>query len=268
MSQMRVPPQNLEAEQSVLGAILLDNDAVNKALELLRPEDFYRPGHQKIFSAFIELDETSTAIDLVTATSHLKDKNILEEIGGSSYLASLLDQVPSATNVEFYARMVREKSVLRRLINVSSAIAAKGYEEGQSAEEFLDFAENEIFQVSEQRINPAFAPIKDIVKDSFKRIETLYEKKEMVTGVASGFLDLDKMTSGLQPADLIILAGRPSMGKTSLALNVSQYAAVQAKKIVAVFFARDVKRADGHAYAYIGGKGRRFKASHWTSGRF
>ncbi|MBM4262833.1 MAG: replicative DNA helicase [Deltaproteobacteria bacterium] len=221
----KVPPQNLEAESSVLGGVLLDNEAVNQVLELLRPEDFYRESHRKIFRAIIELTDRSEPVDLITLSDFLKTKNELESVGGTAYLASLADFVPTAANIVYYARIVREKSILRSLISTATDIASRGYEEQGNVEEFLDSAEKVIFDISEKKIKAAFVSVGDMIKDTLKTVEKLYERKEMITGVATGFDDLDKLTAGLQPSDLIIVAGRPGMGKTAFALNIATNAA-------------------------------------------
>ncbi len=221
----KVPPQNLEAESSVLGGILLENDAVNQVLELLRPEDFYRETHRKIFRAMIELTDRSEPVDIITMGDQLKTRGELEAVGGSAYLASLADFVPTAANITYYARIVREKSILRSLISTATEIATRGYEEQGNVEEFLDAAEKVIFDISEKKIKASFVSVGDMIKDTLKTVEKLYERKEMVTGVPTGYEDLDKLTAGLQPADLIIVAGRPGMGKTALALNIATNAA-------------------------------------------
>jgi replicative DNA helicase len=221
----KVPPQNLEAESSVLGGILLENDAINVVLELLRPEDFYRESHRKVFRAMIELLDRSEPVDLITLSEFLKGKNELEAVGGTSYLASLADYVPTAANISYYARIVREKAILRSLISAATEIATRGYEEQGNVEEFLDTAEKVIFDISEKKIKASFVAVGDMIKDTLKTVEKLYERKEMVTGVPTGYEDLDRLTAGLQPADLIIVAGRPGMGKTAFALNVATNAA-------------------------------------------
>jgi len=221
----KVPPQNLEAESSVLGGILLDNEAINLVLELLRPEDFYRESHRKVFRAMVELSERSEPVDLITLSDFLKNRGDLDAVGGTAYLASLADFVPTAANIAYYARIVREKSILRSLINTATDIATRGYEEQGNVEEFLDSAEKVIFDISEKKIKAAFVAVGDMIKDTLKTVEKLYERKEMVTGVSTGYNDLDKLTAGLQPADLIIVAGRPGMGKTAFALNIGAHAA-------------------------------------------
>ena len=221
----KIPPQNLEAESSVLGGILLENDAINVVLELLRPEDFYRESHRKIFRAMIELSDRSEPADVITLSECLKGRSELEAVGGTAYLVSLADFVPTAANIAFYARIVREKAILRSLITCATAIATRGYEEQGNVEEFLDSAEKVIFEISEKKIKASFVSVGEMIKDTLKTVEKLYERKEMITGVSTGYEDLDKLTAGLQPSDLIIVAGRPGMGKTAFALNVAAHAA-------------------------------------------
>ncbi|MGH7827347.1 MAG: replicative DNA helicase [Candidatus Binatia bacterium] len=221
----KIPPQNLEAESSVLGGILLDNEAINQVLELLRPEDFYRESHRKIFRAMIELSDRSEPVDLITLSDCLKGRGEIEAIGGSAYLASLADFVPTAANISYYARIVREKSILRNLISAATDIATRGFEEQGNVEEFLDIAEKVIFDISERKIKASFVAVGDMIKDTLKAVEKLYERKEMVTGVPTGYDDLDRLTAGLQPADLVVVAGRPSMGKTAFSLNIATNAA-------------------------------------------
>ena len=238
----RLPPQNLEAEMSVLGGVLLENEALNRALEYLTTPDFYRESHRKIFNALILLSEKGEPADLVTLTAVLKDRGELEDVGGSSYLATLVDYVPTAANISYYCKLVKEKSVARKLIEASTDIVTRGYE-GGDMEEILDQAEKAIFEISENRIRPSYYPVRDILKDTFKSIELLYERKELVTGVPTGYTDLDKMTAGLQSSDLIIVAGRPSMGKTAFALNIIEYATAHADNSVpAVIFSLEMSK--------------------------
>jgi len=238
----RLPPQNLEAEMSVIGGVLLENDAMNRALEVLVPEDFYRESHRKIFEALIVLSGKNEPADLVTLTAVLKARNELDDVGGSSYLATLVDYVPTAANIVYYCRLVKEKAVARRLIQVSTDIATRGYE-GGDMEEILDHAEKSIFEIAENRIRPSFFPVRDILKDTFKTIEKLYDRKELVTGVPSGYTELDKMTAGMQSGDLVIIAGRPSMGKTAFALNLVEYATTHVEnKVPAVVFSLEMSK--------------------------
>jgi replicative DNA helicase len=231
----KVPPQNLEAEQSVLGGILLDNMAINSVLEILETDDFYSEAHRKIFMAIIELSEKSEPSDLITLSSIMRDKKQLEGIGGESYLASLVDAVPSAANISYYSKIVKEKSILRKLIGAATEILNKSYESSSDIDSVLDESEHTIFEISENKVKPSFYPIKEIIKDSFKTIEGLYERKALITGVSTGYKKVDEITSGFQNSDLIIIAGRPSMGKTALAINIAQYASIENETPVAIF---------------------------------
>ena len=235
VSLHKLPPQNIEAEQSVLGGILLENHSLNAALEVVNSGDFYTESHRKIFAAILELDDKGEPSDLITLSNILKEKKQLDHVGGMAYLASLVDNVPSAANIAHYAKIVKEKAILRRLIGTATDILSRSYDAGADVNNVLDEAEHAIFEISENKIRPAFFPIKDLIKDSFKTIERLYEKKELVTGVPTGFEKIDDLTSGLQKSDLIIIAGRPSMGKTAFALNIARFAAVEAGIPVAVF---------------------------------
>jgi replicative DNA helicase len=234
----KLPPQHIEAEQCVLGAILLENDALLKALEILKPQNFYRDAHRKIFDAILALFERSEPIDLLTVSEVLRRRNQLEDIGGATYLATLLEAVPTAANIRYHARMVRETAILRSLINVATEVIAECYEHTDDVEELLDRAERMIFEISEQRVNAAFANLKDLLKDSIRYTEQLYERHELITGLPTGFRDFDQLTAGLQPSDLIILAARPGMGKTAFALNIARNVGMrvrEAREAVAVF---------------------------------
>jgi len=231
----RLPPQNLDAEQSVLGAVLLDNAVLARVIEILQPEDFYRGPHRRVFAAMIDLFERDESIDLITLRERLEQKNLLEEVGGAAFLAALVDQVPTAANVAYHAKIVREKAVMRGLITASTEIASMTYEGSRDVEGILDEAERRIFLLSERSVRAGFVPMKDVLKDSFKVIEKLYQKKEHVTGIASGFTELDQMTCGFQPSDLVIIAGRPSMGKTAFVLNIAEHVGLEARLPVAVF---------------------------------
>lgn len=234
-SSHKIPPQNIEAEQSVLGGILIENGSINKVVEILAPDDFYREAHRRIYDAMVELSERDEPADLITLTNELRKRGQLDGIGGASYLASLIDSVPTAANIEYYARIVREKAILRKLIETSTEIITQSYQDRSDVEHFLDEAERSIFEISERKVKPSFYSIRQIVKDSLDSISKLYEKKELITGVPSGFKDLDRMTAGFQPSDLIIVAGRPSMGKTAFCLNICQYAAIERRIPIAIF---------------------------------
>ncbi|MCK9275826.1 MAG: replicative DNA helicase [Syntrophales bacterium] len=231
----RVPPQNLDAEQSVLGGILLDNNAINNVIEILEKGDFYSEAHRKIFTAILDLGEKNEPADLITLCNVLRDKGELDRIGGEPYIASLVDRVPSAANITHYSKIVKEKSILRGLIGAATEILTKSYGIGADIDSVLDEAEHSVFEISEHKIKPSFFPIKEVIKSSFKTIEKLYEKKSLITGVSTGFRKLDELTSGLQKSDLIIIAGRPSMGKTAFAVNIAAHAAIENNIPVAIF---------------------------------
>ena len=238
VSLQKLPPQNLEAEQMVLGAVLIENDAMNKVVDLLSPDDFYKEVHRRIFMAMIDMFESGEAIDLITLTDALRGKVGLEAVGGASYLAYLVSLVPTAANIKNHARIVREKAVLRKLIHTATDIITQSYDDSRTVvdiDELLDRAEKSIFEIAQRKIRDSFISMKNIVGHSFKLVERLYERKEMITGLPTGFVDLDEMTSGLQPSDLIIVAARPSMGKTAFCLNIAAYAAIEKKKSVAIF---------------------------------
>ena len=230
-----IPPQNVEAEQTVLGTILLHEKSLFKVLEILEPDDFYRDSHRHIFTAMVQLFEKSQPQDLITVTNRLKDENLLDAAGGPAYLASLTDIIPLTGNIVHHARIIREKSILRKLIRTTSDIAARCYEEQGEIDMLVDEAEQSIFEIARSKSSQAFQPLKTIVPRAFERIEQLFQRQEHITGVATGYTELDKMTAGLQPSDLIILAGRPSMGKTALAMNMVQHAALIEKVPTAVF---------------------------------
>ena len=231
----RTLPHNLEAERSVLGAILVHNDAFNEAAQVIDAQDFYRDAHRRIFDSMVALNERHQAIDFVTLKEELSRGGDLDEVGGPAYVASLADGVPRATNVEYYARIVKEKSTLRNLIYAANKILANAYGADQEPDLILDEAESAIFSVADDRLKAGFVPMRDLVKESFPKIELLFEQKRLITGVPTGFVDLDAMTRGFQPGDLVIIAARPSMGKTALALNIAQYVALQPEHTVGVF---------------------------------
>ncbi|NTW76697.1 MAG: replicative DNA helicase [Syntrophaceae bacterium] len=234
-SLYKIPPQNLEAEQSILGSVLLENSAINSVLEVMSKDDFYSEAHRKIFNVMVELSEKNEPVDIITLSNALKDRKLLDSIGGTAYLASLVDNVPSAANVTNYAKIAKEKAILRGLISSATEIINSCYETGTDVDQVLDQAENSIFEIAENKVRPSFHPIREIVKDSFRSIEDLYARKELITGVPTGFEKIDDLTSGLQQSDLIIIAGRPSMGKTAFALNIAQFAALESQTPVAVF---------------------------------
>ncbi len=220
----RVPPQNLEAEQSLLGGLLVDPESMNKIVDLVAPDDFYRDAHGKVYEVMLDLYERNEAIDIITVSSLARDKGFVEAIGGITYLNTLVDAMPSAANIAQYAKMIREKALMRKLMNAATLIIEKGHELiDTSVDDYIDEAENLIFQVAENKFKPSFFSMKDIVMDNVKTIERLSQNKQFVIGVPTGYTELDKMTSGLQPSDLIVVAGRPSMGKTAFCMNIAQY---------------------------------------------
>ena len=235
MSIDRLPPQSIEGEQSVLGALLIDRDAVVEVAELLKPDDFYRGHHGTIFAAILDLYERREPIDIVTVSEVLERIDKLDEIGGSAYLTSLINLTPTAVNAQHYARIVERKSVLRNLIGAAGKIAGLGYQEEGDLGEVIDRAEQELFAVSEKRVESGFAPLKTLLHSAYDRLDYLHQHKGEINGIRTGFTDLDAMTTGLQPSDLILVAARPSIGKTSLALNFAEHAAVNEGKVVGIF---------------------------------
>ncbi len=231
----KLPPQNIEAEQSVLGSILLDNNAITTALELLVSDDFYKDSHRRIFFAMSELFNKNEPIDIITLSEYLKIKGDIETVGGSQYLSSLVSMIPTSANIRFHSRIVREKAMLRNLLRSVTDIAGNVYGSELDVEELIDYAEKTIFDISDKRIKASFTTLKEVIKDSFLMIEQLYDRKEAITGVPSGFKDLDELTTGFQKSDLIVIGGRPSMGKTALSLNIAQHIGVNLNEPVAIF---------------------------------
>jgi replicative DNA helicase len=220
---------------SVLGAMLLDKEAIAQAIEGIGSESFYKEANAKIYSAIIRLYDANQPVDIVTITEYLKKQKELESVGGAGYVSMLLDAIPSAANISHYLKIVQEKAILRRLINAATGIVSRCYDDGEDVSDVLDDAEREIFDISQHRRSQGFVKIGDLIKHSIETVESLYQKKEYVTGIASGYTDLDTMTAGFQPSDLIIIAARPSMGKTSLALNIAEHAAITEKIPTAVY---------------------------------
>jgi replicative DNA helicase len=228
-------PNNLDAERSVLGAVLLDNNALNAAIENLKPEDFFLDQHRRVFTQMIALGEAQQAIDLITLTEELHRRGDLEAAGGAPYLASLADGMPRVSNVEHYARIVKEKAILRNLIHTTHNIQQRAFEGEDGADAILDNAESSIFQLAEDRVRAGLIPIKEIVDSSRERLEKIFREGKSISGVSTGYGELDKLTSGFQPSELLILAARPSQGKTALALNLAENIAIRAGKPVAIF---------------------------------
>jgi replicative DNA helicase len=241
MSLDKIPPQNLEAEMAVLGSMLLDEDAVSVAIESLDADSFYKDNHSKIFQAMIDLYNANKAVDLITLTDELKRNGILDEVGGVSFLTALVNSVPTAANISHYVSIVKEKSILRTLINNSTKIISLCYESEGNVDEVVDSAERFIFEVTNHRPQGSFLHLKEIIKDSIETIDKLYQKKAHITGIPTGYIDFDSKTSGLQPSDLIVVAGRPSMGKSALALGIAEYAGVM-EKIPLAFFSLEMSK--------------------------
>ncbi len=237
----RVPPQSKEAELSVLGSMIIDREAIYAAAELLTDEDFYSTAHQKIFAGIISLSEKGEPVDLVTLSEELQRNQCLEDVGGRSYLVTLANAVPTAANVQYHSRIVREKAILRALIQTATGIVSRSFEAPSNVDEFLDEAEQLIFEISRRGKQQGFASIKDVLVQAFDSIEKLYDDKKGVTGLSTGFTDLDRITSGFQSSDLIIIAARPSMGKTTLALNMMQQMAVK-EKLPTAFFSMEMSK--------------------------
>jgi replicative DNA helicase len=231
----RLPPQNIEAEQAVLGAIFLEPSSLTVASEILIPEDFYRASHQKIFQVMLKLNDQGKAVDLITVTEELAASNMLEDTGGVSYLSELAASVPTAANIEYYARIVEEKSLLRRLIRTATAIAQDGYTREDEVDAVLEEAEKSILEVAQRKNAGTFQHIKDVLVQTYDNIEMLHNRKGDITGLETGFRELDKMTAGFQRNDLIIVAARPSVGKTAFALNIAQNVATKTGENVAIF---------------------------------
>ncbi len=227
----RTLPHNLDAEKSVLGAILINNHAFNQAAEVIDSGDFFRDAHRRIFEKIVSLTDRNQPVDLVTLTDELDRSGELEEVGGPAYISSLTDGVPRSANVEYYAKIVKEKSTLRRLISSANEVLSRAYDAEDDADLQLDEAERSIFQIAEGRMRSGFVPLGQLVDSSYTTLETLQEQRGLITGVPSGFHDLDEMTSGFQPADLVIVAARPSMGKTSFVMNIALNAAHHGKSV-------------------------------------
>jgi replicative DNA helicase len=231
----KVPPRSIDAEKSTLGSMLIDRDAMAKVIEMLSPEDFYREAHGTIYKVLSTLFDKGEPVDLVTISEELRDIDALEDVGGISYLTSIVNSVPTAANVTYYAKIVEEKSILRRLIKSASKISQLGYKSDHDLDIILDKSEQLIFNISQRRSVQSYSGIKDVLMKTFDNLEHLYDNKGGVTGVPTGFQDLDNMTSGFQDSDLVIIAARPSMGKTALALNIAQFAAIQEEIPVVIF---------------------------------
>ncbi|MBI3794229.1 MAG: replicative DNA helicase [Nitrospinae bacterium] len=232
----RVPPHSIEAEQSVLGGVLFDNEGLGKALDFLKTgEEFYKPAHKLIYGVFIELYEKNEPVDIITVSEHLRKKKLLDDVGGTDYLAKLAELTPTASNVGTHAKIVKEKALLRKLVVTAGEVMNLGYEDSDDVDDIIDRAEKLIFDLAQDRLKENAKDIKTIVKETIKDIERLFERKELITGLPTGWSKFDEMTAGFQPGDLIIMAGRPSMGKTAICINIMEYLAVRHNKAVAFF---------------------------------
>ncbi len=232
---IRVLPNDVEAEQAVLGAMIIDKDAIANVLEIIRPDDFYREDNREVFSAIVDLFESSKPIDLVSIKEQLRFRGTLDAVGGIAFIADLSTKVPTAANVEYYAKIVEEKSILRKLIHSSNDISNMGYAANEDVQDIVDAAEKKIFDIVQKRNVKGFSPIKNILVDNMEKLEELYNQKGYITGLSYGFTDLDMKTAGLHNSDLILVAARPAMGKTAFALNIAQYVATHDKVPVAIF---------------------------------
>ena len=242
VSLEKVPPQNLEVERAVLGAMLLDKEAIPKVLQIIPSSDsFYSEIHRLIYKGIIDLFNKGKPVDLVALREEFRKQGKLRQVGGSAYLADLVNEVPTVANVGYYAQIVREKQILRDLLKVSYSISSFAYEDSMDLDVILDKAQSLIFKVTQQRIKTSFVHIKETLKEVFDRVETLCERKEHVTGIPTGFIELDRLTSGFQPSDLIVVAGRPSIGKTSFVLNIAQYVGTRARIPVVIFSLESAK---------------------------
>ena len=231
----RVPPQNIDAEQAVLGAMLIKKEAIAEVAQILRPEDFYRDAHKIVYEAMLNLFNKNEPADIVTVSDYLNNENLMEKVGGVTFITAWANTVPTAANVTYHAKIVREKADLRNLINTATDIAGMAYESSDDVADVIDKSEKMIMEVANRQNVSAFTPMRDIVMETFDKINVLYESKGGLTGIPCGFTDLDKLTSGLQPSDLILVAARPSMGKTAFTLNIGAHVALKEHKNVAIF---------------------------------
>ena len=231
----KVPPQDIEAEQAVIGSMLTDQDAVVAAIETLKPEDFYREDNKLIYSAILNIYNRAEPIDIITLKAELSSMGKLDNVGGLEYIVGLPDKVPTTANVDRYIKIVEEKSMLRNLIKTANEILSMGYDQTEDVEDVMDLAEKKIFDVMQKKSKTGYTSIKDVLVESFTKLEELYNQKQHVTGVPTGFIDLDRMTAGLHGSEFILIAARPAMGKSAFALNIATYAATRANVPVAIF---------------------------------
>ncbi|MHB2017320.1 MAG: replicative DNA helicase [Candidatus Xenobia bacterium] len=258
----RLPPQNLDAERSVLGACFIENDVVARVSEILTgPQDFYKEAHQTLYATVVDLSDRGEPIDYVTVSNDLRAKGRLDSVGGPSFLNELIESVPTAANAEFYARIVRDKGVRRRLISAGTSVARLGYDEEMTLESVVDKAEQTVFNVSQDNAGQDFVPLKQVLMETFEKFEDVHQRKANVVGVPTGFRDLDTMTGGFGRGALIIVAARPGMGKTAFCMNIAQYVAQKEKMPVAVFSLEMSRDEIGQRLlcSYAGVEGHRFK---------
>ena len=231
----KVPPQSIEAEQAVLGAMLIEKEAINRVVEILGEDDFYKEAHRKIFSVIVGLYEKDREVDIITVSEELRNKGAIESVGGPSHIQELINSVPTAANAYQHAKIVKDKAIVRNLINAATQVVAQSYDNDGDIDGLLDDAESAIFNATQHKANKSFSPMRDIVLDSLERVDVLYQAKGNITGIATGFYDLDDYTSGLQKSDLVVVAARPSMGKTALALDMAQHVGLEQRLPVAIF---------------------------------
>lgn len=231
----KIPPQNIEAEMAVLGSMLIEEEAIATAIEVLDGDFFYKDSHKNIFNAILELFNSNKAVDLLTLIEALKKRGILDEVGGAAYITTLTSSVPTAANVAYYANIVKEKAILRNLITIATQIVSESFEQAQDARVLLDKAEQMIFDITGQRVETTIKPVKEVVKDTLETIDNLYKRKENITGIPTGFHEFDIMTAGMQNADLIVIAGRPSMGKSALVSCIAEHVGIVEKIPLAIF---------------------------------
>ncbi|MFA7074209.1 MAG: replicative DNA helicase [Endomicrobiaceae bacterium] len=267
--EKKIPPQSIDAEMALIGAMLIEKDAIIKALELIKEEDFYKEVHKQIFGAIIELNDTQS-VDIVTVNNRLKNNPMYMESGGSKYLVSLIDNAQTAANVEYYANIVKDKAILRQILNAGSNMVTEAFSENKTSEEILDKAQTTLFNISKQHSGNDFSMPEELVASTLKKLEALHQDKRDVPGLRTGFDELDKLTAGLQKSELLIVAGRPGMGKTTFALNIAEFVAITSKKSVAIFSLEMAKEALMMRFlascARINGQDLRrgfFKASDW-----
>jgi len=263
--ELRTPPQNIEAERAVLASILIDDKALDKIVHFISSDDFYHPAHKIIYSSLIKLSEENKPIDIITLSSRLEDANLLEKVGGIEYISTLVGIIPNSANILYYANIIKDKALLRNLISATSDISEKCYSHFGDVSELLDDAEKNIFRIAEYKLKSEVRHLGSIITETFEVLESLYNRQDKITGTPTGYVDLDKMTNGLQKSDLIIIAGRPGMGKTAFALNIALNAASKYDKTVAIF---SLEMSSGQLVQRLLSSEARIESSKLRSGRF